>query len=178
MMGTMGSSLAREAAALVDPVVGRDLEKLGVRGAASSIRGHGTFVTVDFSTEDLFEKLAASGYDPSKKTLFLWEGVTLYLSEEAVRDTMAKVKTRAAPGSVLLADIYGERLVGMMRSRAGKKVLGYTNEHGNFSLGFNRDWEPELRTFVESTSLTVGESFFMGTASGKGPFMVVTEMVV
>jgi methyltransferase (TIGR00027 family) len=146
--------------------------------AAGIDASHVTFVTVDFSTEDLFEKLAASGYDPSKRTLFLWEGVTLYLSEEAVRDTMAKVHANAAPGSVLLADIYGERLVSMMRSRAGQKMLEYTNEAGNFALRFDTDWEFELRTFVESTSLTLGESFFMGTASGKGPFMVVAEMVV
>ena len=133
---------------------------------------------MDFSTEDLFDKLAGRGYDPSKKTLFLWEGVTLYLSEEAVRDTMAKVQANAAPGSVLLADIYGERLVAYMRSGAGRKALEYTNEAGNFLLGFHKDWERELRTFVESASLALGETFFMGTASNKGPFVVVVEMVV
>ena len=38
-----------------------------------------TFVPVDFGRDDAFEKLAASGYDPGRKTAFLWEGVTLYL---------------------------------------------------------------------------------------------------
>ena len=146
--------------------------------AAGIDASHVTFVSVDFSTEDLFEKLAASGYDATKKTLFLWEGVTLYLSEEAVRATMEKVQAKAARGSVLLADIYGERLVSMMRSRAGEKALEYTKETAHFSLGFGEDWEPELRTFVESTSLSLGEAFFMGTTSEKGPFMVVVEMVV
>ena len=35
------------------------------------------FVAVDFSEDDVFEKLAEAGYDPVVKTIFLWEGVTL-----------------------------------------------------------------------------------------------------
>ena len=46
-----------------------------------------TFVSVDFGRDDAFEKLAASGYNPGRKTAFLWEGVTLYLGEDDVRKT-------------------------------------------------------------------------------------------
>jgi len=35
-----------------------------------------------------------------------------------------------------------------------------------------------LTAFVESEALTLGETFFMGSADSKGPFMVVAEMVV
>jgi len=139
---------------------------------------HVTFITVDFSTEDPFEKLSASGYDPSKKTLFLWEGVTLYLSEEAVRETLAKVKANAAPGSVLVADIYGERMLALARSHGTKQSLEMTGEAVQFGMSFAEDWESELATFIEGTSFTQGETFFMGSQSDKGPFMVVVELVV
>ena len=37
---------------------------------------HVYFVSVDFTRDRIFEKLTETGYDPAKKTLFLWEGVT------------------------------------------------------------------------------------------------------
>jgi hypothetical protein len=36
---------------------------------------HVYFVSVDFTRDRIFEKLTETGYDPAKKTLFLWEGV-------------------------------------------------------------------------------------------------------
>ena len=56
-----------------------------------------TFVPVDFGRDDAFEKLAASGYDPGRKTAFLWEGVTLYLGEDDVRKTLRGVRAHASP---------------------------------------------------------------------------------
>ncbi len=139
---------------------------------------HVTFVTVDFSTEDPFEKLAAAGYEPGKKSLFLWEGVTLYLSEKAVRETMSAVKAGSPPGSVLLADIYGERMLEMARKKGAAETLEMTGEGLQFGMSFARDWEAELAVFVESTSFTQGETVFLGSETGDGPFMVVVEMIV
>ena len=137
-----------------------------------------TFVPVDFSRDDAFEKLIASGYDPGRKTAFLWEGVTLYLSEHDVRKTLRGLREHAAPGSVLVADIYGERFVRLARGKAARKTLEYTNEGVDFGLSFARDWEKTLRDFLDSERLALGESCFMGRTNAKGPFMVVAECVV
>ena len=137
-----------------------------------------TFVAVDFSRDDAFEKLEASGYDPGRKTAFLWEGVTLYLSEDDVRKTLRGVREHAAPGSVLVADMYGERILRLTRGKAVKKMLEYTNEGLDFGLSFETDWEQNLRGFLESESVTLGECYFMGKTHAKGPYMVVAECVV
>nr|MBX2801432.1 class I SAM-dependent methyltransferase [Myxococcales bacterium] len=136
------------------------------------------FVVVDFSEDDLFEKLVSAGYDPTVETIFLWEGVTLYLSEEAVRHTMGLVRANAAPGSVLLADIYARRLIDIGRSRVGSKALDYTGEGFGFGLPLDEDHESVLHTFVQSEELSVGQTFFLGSASRKGPFSAVVEMIV
>jgi methyltransferase (TIGR00027 family) len=136
-----------------------------------------TFVTVDFEKEDTFERLEAAGYDASKKTLYLWEGVTLYLTEESVRRGLQDMKRHAAPGSIIVADIYGKRMTTMSESGATKKTLDLTNESLHFSLPFERDHEARLRSFVESEGLQVGEANFMGTRDERGPFMVVAELV-
>jgi methyltransferase (TIGR00027 family) len=146
--------------------------------AAGIDASHVTFVEVDFSKESVFEKLRAAGYDPAKKTLFLWEGVTLYLNEVDVRKTLQDIKGHAAPGSVVLADFYAERFIRIGTGKLGSKVMGYTNEGLGFGLPFVTDFEDTLKDFITSDGLKQGESYFMGRVSAKGPFMVVAELCV
>lgn len=51
-------------------------------------RGHVAYVSMDFTTDSLDERLAAAGYDSAGSTFFLWEGVSMYLPEAAVRATL------------------------------------------------------------------------------------------
>ncbi len=60
-----------------------------------------TFVPIDFDTQSLEAVFIGTAFDPSRPVLFVWEGVTQYLSEEAVRRTLAFVGT-SAPGSILV----------------------------------------------------------------------------
>jgi methyltransferase (TIGR00027 family) len=152
--------------------------KRSTLAAAGIDIGDTRFVSVDFAQDDLFEQLAQAGYDPAVRTIFLWEGVTLYLSQDAVRQTMRAVRDHASPGSVLLADVYAERMIQMGKSKAVSRTLDYTDEGFGFGLPFASEHEAVLRDFVENESLTMGETFFLGSASDKGPFSVVVEMVV
>ena len=139
---------------------------------------HVTFVPVDFSRDDTFEKLRSAGYDPTKKTLFLWEGVTLYLAEEDVRRTLRGVRENAAAGSVVVADFYDERFIRLGSGFLAKKALEYTDETLGFGLPIETDPEQTLQRFVSSEGLSVGATVFMGSSSRKGPFMVVAELGV
>jgi methyltransferase (TIGR00027 family) len=62
---------------------------------------HVKLVSIDFDREDLAAVLAANGYPQSTRTFFIWEGVTQYLSEPAIRATMEYL-AEAAPGSRLV----------------------------------------------------------------------------
>ena len=145
-------------------------------GAARIPSEHVRFVNIDFSLDDLFIQLDKAGYDASKKTLFLWEGVTLYLSEPEVRKTIREVRQHSATGSILLADIYAERMIDLGKSSAGSKVLELTNEGLGFGLNFESDWKEVLTEFVESESMSVGETFTLGSNADKGPFVAIVEM--
>ena len=152
--------------------------KVASLGKAGIDVAHVTFVPVDFSRDDAFEKLRAADYDPTKKTLFLWEGVTLYLAEEDVRRTLRDVREHAAPGSVVVADFYAERFIRMGSGCLAKKTLAYTDETLSFGLPFVTDYEQNLQRFMSSEGLTMGETVFMGSSGKKGPFMVVAELGV
>lgn len=60
-----------------------------------------TFVPIDFDRQTLEAVLAGTGFDPAKPTVFIWEGVTQYLNEEAVRRTLAFMG-RSAQGSSIV----------------------------------------------------------------------------
>jgi methyltransferase (TIGR00027 family) len=68
------------------------------------------YVPVNFITQTLEQRLPESGYDPNLKTLFIWQGVTMYLTAEAVDDTLRFVMQHSAPGSAIVFD-YIHRLV-------------------------------------------------------------------
>jgi methyltransferase (TIGR00027 family) len=59
------------------------------------------FVSVDFERESIDAKLAAAGHSATAPTVWIWEGVTMYLPREAIAGTLAIVTARSAPGSTL-----------------------------------------------------------------------------
>ena len=48
---------------------------------------HVTLVPIDFDHQDLATVLASHGYGSDKKTFFIWEGVTQYVTESGIRAT-------------------------------------------------------------------------------------------
>lgn len=52
-----------------------------------------TYVTVDFTHQSLAEQLTAAGFDNSKPTIFTLEGVSQYITKEAVSSTIEELAT-------------------------------------------------------------------------------------
>jgi len=62
------------------------------------------FVPIDFNKESLADALIRAGYREQQKTLFLWEGVTMYLNADAVDRTLEFIRTSALAGSLVVFD--------------------------------------------------------------------------
>jgi methyltransferase (TIGR00027 family) len=69
------------------------------------------FVPVDFERDDLAASLAAAGHDPSAPTLWIWEGVVMYLGEADIDKTLAVVAARSAPGSRIVIAYHAPALI-------------------------------------------------------------------
>lgn len=139
---------------------------------------HVRFVEVDFADPNWINSLLATDYDPAKKTIFLWEGVTLYLSERAVQETLAAVMQNGAAGSVVIADIYAERLVRLTKNKTISWSLQLTDEEIVFGLDCSIDADERLQKFVEVQGLTMGSHQFLGGDHSKGPFAAIVEMEI
>jgi methyltransferase (TIGR00027 family) len=59
-------------------------------------------VPVDFEADDLAVALRGAGFDAAVPAVFVWEGVTNYLTREAVAATLGTVRDLAAAGSRLV----------------------------------------------------------------------------
>ncbi|MBI3301596.1 MAG: class I SAM-dependent methyltransferase [Deltaproteobacteria bacterium] len=62
-----------------------------------------TFIPLDFEKRPLPEGLQAGGYRPEAPAFFSWLGVTMYLTEDAIFQTLRAVAS-SAPGSEIVFD--------------------------------------------------------------------------
>jgi len=122
-----------------------------------------TFVPADFETEDWLACLTAAGFDPGERTLFLWEGVTMYLDREAVEDTLRKIAS-TAHGSVVVFDYFTtealeSRALYWRYGRAAAKAAGETLKFGVDSTPPSRERLAEL---LRSCGLSLSDQRTLG----------------
>lgn len=75
-----------------------------VRRIFGELPAHVTYISIDFNIQTLAQRLPESGYDASRKTLFIWQGVTQYLTPDAVDSTLAFIAQYSPAGSSVIFD--------------------------------------------------------------------------
>ncbi|RJS82029.1 class I SAM-dependent methyltransferase [Methanophagales archaeon] len=76
-------------------------KKAKMKKILGTLPDHVVYVPVDFEKQSLETELKKAGYNLNSKTLFIWEGVSQYISKEANDNTM-KYVAQAAPGSKIV----------------------------------------------------------------------------
>ncbi len=122
-----------------------------------------TFVAADFEKEDWLIRLVDAGFDTGKPTLFLWEGVIMYLDREAVEATLRKI-AGTAKGSVVAFDYFTtepleSQTLYWRYARATTKAAGEPLKFGVDSTPPSRERLAEL---LRSCSLSLGEQRTLG----------------
>ncbi|MDC0669805.1 class I SAM-dependent methyltransferase [Nannocystis radixulma] len=69
------------------------------------------YLAVDLNRTSLADALRHGGFDFAARTVFLWEGVTFYLTGPAVDAVLRFVASSAGPASVIVFDFLFERAV-------------------------------------------------------------------
>lgn len=94
-------------------------------------------VPIDFERQSLLTTLTERGYESSLRTLFLWEGVTYYLTPAAVDAVFATIAQNSAPGSSIVFDYVTQAFfegdhtgVGAKQLAASWRGLGNVNRSG------------------------------------------------
>ncbi len=87
------------------------------------------YVPVDFEIESMGQKLLGNGYDRSKKTLFLIEGLVMYIPPKAVDEILSFIVNNSAKGSKVLFDYFLQSVVDGT-SETGKNMRDFAAEQG------------------------------------------------
>ena len=126
------------------------------------------FASIDFNKQSISDVLMNAGYQRNQQSLFLWEGVTMYLNSDAVDDTLAFIRESSRKGSRIAFDyifasvlrqenkFYGEKEIFNTVSRAGEgwtfgieagKIEKYLTERGFKMVSHYTPSELEKRYF-------------------------------
>lgn len=88
-----------------------------------SLPDHVTYIPEDLGRDDFGQKLLKMGYNQSKKTLFLMEGLIYYLPPGAVDTVLAFISKNSCKGSAVIFDYYPQSLVdGSCELEVGKNL--------------------------------------------------------
>jgi methyltransferase (TIGR00027 family) len=99
----------------VDSAATQDLKKQRVEAVLGGLPTHVAYVQANFNVDTLGTILDKAGCDPSKKTSFTWEGVSMYVAEEGVRQTLRGISSGSAPGSSLVMDFASAKMLEMFK---------------------------------------------------------------
>ena len=123
---------------------------------------HVTFVETDFNQRSWFDALQDHGFDPALPTFILWEGVTMYLDEDAVRSTLAHVE-KLARGSRIAFDylsrelVFGERPFFVIGKLFSGTIKLYYGEAFRFGISTRPPARDRVSTFFKGSGLALAE---------------------
>ena len=136
---------------------------------------HVTFVETDFNQRSWLQAVTEQGFDPTLPTFILWEGVTMYLDEEAVEATLRQVAQFAA-GSRIAFDFMSRELVRaeppyVWLGRYAKQGIKFYKEHWYFGISTLAPARDHVDRLVTSQGLELAEYEPLGEErDGKAPF--------
>lgn len=102
----------------VDHPVTQGLKQQKIAAVNWEYPNHLHFVPVDFSTDKLMSALISAGFNPKKKAFFSWLGVTFYLANQSIADTLQVLANIGTSGSILIFDYIDTD--GFIAERAGR----------------------------------------------------------
>lgn len=138
----------------------QEYKKRRVEAAFGGAPANVVYAPIDFARESLSDVLRRAGFHPGRKTYYICEGVSMYVPEEGIKETLRAIAAESAPGSVLLLEYL---------NRAGLEVfIKYPS--GMIKNAF--DWgEPFVfgvpdgqdREFFRQAGLELGEALKIGS---------------
>ena len=112
------------------------------------------YVSIDFNRQSLEGVLKKAGYEPTQKTFFIWEGVTQYITEQGVDNTLRFIADHSAPGSSVIFDYVLQPVIegtsGDYKCREVAAIVASKGEPWIFGIG-----EGEAEHFVNQRGLVV-----------------------
>jgi methyltransferase (TIGR00027 family) len=114
-----------------------------------SLPSNVSYIPIHLDKDKISEKLFDGGYDQTKKTLFIMEGLLMYLPPPFVDKILNFIKTNSGPGSWVTFDYLPPSMIdGTVKVREGKSMMKYVKKWGEpFRFGLEHK---DAKAFLSS----------------------------
>ena len=137
------------------------------------------YIPIDFREESWARKLMENGFKKNKKTFFLWESVSLYVEEDAVKDTLKMMAEISGKGSVIAQDFYSLAFVKGEFSFTLKKSVNLMKKRGEpwkFGIEMSKDARGNVESLMKESGLALKEFVLFGEKNKNNrPFYCIAE---
>lgn len=128
------------------------LDQYAKRGL--SIPANVEFISIDFDKESLSEKLEQAGFGRGGRSLFVLEGLLMYLQPESVDETFKVIEEFAGEGSEVVFDYVRASVLRQVGSYYGEREIAKTVAKAGERWYFGIE-EGELEPFLKKYGLRV-----------------------
>ena len=137
-----------------------------------------TYIPVDYLNESWVDKLINAGFDQTKKTLFLWQSVSLFLEADLVRESLKQMADLCVDGSVLAQDFYSKAFMSGEISKIAQMQMNLIEVNGEpwkFALDMSNDPKTAVESFLKECGLKMTAYTQFGEKLDIKPFYCIVE---
>lgn len=137
-----------------------------------------TYIPVDYSNESWVDNLLSAGFDKTKKTLFLWESVSLFLEDDTVKESLRQMADLCVNGSIIAQDFYSKSFILGETSKTVKRtsrMIGKMGEPWKFGIDMSNDPKAAVESFLKECGLKATEIYQFGEKLDIEPFYCIVE---
>ena len=136
------------------------------------------YIPIDYSSESWADKLLEAGFDKTKKTLFLWESVSLFLEADIVKETLRGMADLCDSRSIITQDFYSKAFILGKTSKTIKRssrMIEKMGEPWKFGIDMSNDPKAAVESFLKECGLKMTEYFQFGEKLSIEPFYCIVE---
>lgn len=143
----------------VDYDTTQEYKKKRVAAALGRASASVVYAPIDFTRESLGDVLRRARFRRDRPTYFIAEGLSMYVPEEGMKDTLRAIAAESAPGSALLLEYVNQGSIDVLQqypSGMVKNAIGW-GEPFVFGVPDGQD-----REFFRDAGLELGEALKIG----------------
>ena len=137
-----------------------------------------TYIPVDYPNESWTGKLLEAGFNTTKKTLFLWQSVSLYLETEDVKNTLRRMADLCVDGSIIAQDFYSTAFMSGEISKIAERNMNLIKRMGEpwkFTVDMSNDPKAAVEKFLNECGLKMTRWTQFGEKLDIQPFYCIVE---
>jgi methyltransferase (TIGR00027 family) len=143
----------------VDYGATQEYKKRRVDAALGGAPANVVYAPIDFARESLGEVLRAAGFERKRRTYFICEGVSMYVPEEGMKETLRAIGAESAAGSALLLEYFNRGGLDLLRKYPTGMVKNAFDWGEPFVFGVP---DGQDREFFREAGLELAETLKVG----------------